>query len=71
MTMFFLDTLLVYNACFTKANNFLPIQIANNGICELNKVKYTDEKVHSSTQTDDREKEGKSVVIFVTIYIFY
>ena len=33
----------------------------------VNKVKYKDEKVHFSTQTDDRVEEGISVVM----YLFY
>ena len=49
-------------ACLPKAKSF-----NNKEICEQYKVKYTDQKVHYSTQTNDREEEG----ISVTMYLFF
>ena len=45
------------------------ISITNKGIYELYKVKYTDERVHSSAQIDDRS-EGISLVMFVFLSVF-
>ena len=64
--MFFLEVLCI--VCVSQGEKLRSISIPNEGICELYNVKYMDEKVHSSTQTDDRE-EGIALVMFV--YLFY
>ena len=53
-----------------KGEKLQSISIANEGICELYKVKYMDKKMHFSTQTNDIEEEGKYLVIFAFLSIF-
>ena len=50
--------------CFTKEKNFDQFQLQMK--VSLN---YLKSKMHSSTQTDDREEEGISVVMFTFLSI--
>ena len=50
--------------CFTKEKNFDQFQLQMKV-----SVNYFKSKMHSSTQTDDREEKGISVVMFTFLSI--